>query len=76
MADVPVPPTEPAETRRLSRQQRILLDAALDDFGVCGKSLREQGWDATLTVHALPELHITLTVPIHVGPIPVEASRG
>jgi hypothetical protein len=60
----------------LSQPQRILLDAAMNEMGTCGKHLRENGWDAQMTVHTIPELHVTLTVPINVGPIPVEVDRA
>jgi hypothetical protein len=68
--------SEPQHAASLSHPQRILLDAAMDALGACGKSLRAEGWDATLTVHTIPELHVTLTVPINVGPIPIEVDRA
>jgi len=57
----------------MTQPQRLLLDAAMNALGECGKRLREDGWDATMTVHTIPDLHVTLTVTINVGPIPVEA---
>ena len=59
--------------RPITRPQRLLIDAAIDALGECGKKLRADGWDATLTVDTVPALHVSLTVAINVGPIPVEA---
>ena len=53
-------------------RRKILLDAAMAAIAECGKKLREDGWDPVMTVEAIPDLHITLTIAIDVGP-PVEA---
>jgi hypothetical protein len=58
----------------ITQPQRILLDAAMNALGDCGRKLREDGWDATLTVHTIPTLHVALSVQINTGPTPVEAA--
>lgn len=56
----------------LTEPQRLMLDFVMDALGQCGAVLREKGWDAQLTVHTIPTLHVSLSIAINVGPIPSE----
>lgn len=63
----------------MTRPQKVLVDAFLDDARKAVTELRRQGWPVETTIEHIPETRgyrVTLTFELPPVPIPVEANAA